>query len=202
MFRWLALLVFVASFGISAAWRWRAGRRGHTIDRGEEPARLIAGRILVAGPLFGSVLAYFVSPSWMGWGSLSLPSWLRWGGVALGALVVPSVYWVLSTLGNNVSPTVLTRQDQDLVTSGPYRCVRHPLYTVGIALFLSVGLMAANAFILAWTLVALIAVRWGVIPPEETELVATFGTAYRQYRQRTGAMLPRLSGGENGADAA
>jgi protein-S-isoprenylcysteine O-methyltransferase Ste14 len=190
MFRWFALLTFLATIGISAMRRWQARRAGTVIRRGEEPPGLIAGRLLVAFPLFGAVVLYLANPAWMEWASVSVPAWVRWTGVALGFLTVPSIYWVLTTLGTNVSETVLTKPEHQLVTTGPYRWVRHPLYTVGIGLFLSVALMAANWFMLLWTAIALIALRLVVIPREEAGLVARFGDEYRQYRRRTGAMMP------------
>lgn len=190
MFRWLAFAVFLASLGISTQRRWKARRAGGTILRRQEPPGLIAGRVLVGVPLFGGVIAYLANPPWMAWASIGIPSWARWVGVGLGAVVVPSVYWVLTTLGTNVSETVLTKQQHRLVTTGPYRWVRHPLYTVAIALFASLGLMAANWFILLWTVVALIAVRVVVIPREEAQLVAKFGDEYRRYRSETGSLLP------------
>lgn len=85
---------------------------------------------------------------------------------------------------------MLTKPQHRLVTTGPYRWVRHPLYTVAIALFASLGLMAANWFILLWTVVALIALRLVVIPREEAQLVAKFGDEYRRYRSETGSFLP------------
>jgi protein-S-isoprenylcysteine O-methyltransferase Ste14 len=192
MFRWVAMAIFLASLSISTQRRWRARRAGGAIPRSKEDPGLIAGRILVALPLFGGVVAYVVNPDWMAWASLSVPSWAPWIGVALGTLVVPSLYWVLSTLGANISETVFTKQQHQLVTTGPYRWVRHPLYTGGIALFASIGIMAANWFILLWALVALIALRLVVIPREEAQLVATFGDAYRRYRRGTGSLLPSL----------
>ena len=192
MMRWFALAVFLTSLGISARQRWRARRVGGAIARSQEPGALIAGRILVALPLFGGVIVYLVNPHWMAWASFGIPSWVRWTGVALGVLVVPSVYWVLTTLGANVTETVLTKQQHQLITTGPYHWVRHPLYAVGTGLFVSVGLMAANWFILLWAAIALAAVRLVVIPREEAQLVATFGEAYRRYRGGTGALLPSL----------
>ena len=194
MFRWFALAIFLASLSISAQRRWRARRAGRTVLRREEPTALIAGRVLVGLPLFGGVLVYLANPRWMAWASLSVPTWLRWIGVALGLLVVPLVYWVLTTLGTNVSETVLTKPGHELVTTGPYRWVRHPLYLAGVTLFASIGLVAANWFILSWALVAVIAVRLAVIPREEAQLMARFGDAYRAYRSGTGSLVPLLWG--------
>lgn len=51
--------------------------------------------------------------------------------------------------------------------------------------------MAASWFILVFALIALVAIRFVVVPLEERELEAKFGDAYRSYRQRTGVLLPR-----------
>jgi protein-S-isoprenylcysteine O-methyltransferase Ste14 len=193
MFRWSALVILVAALTVSGSHRRRARAQGETIARTREGAPLIAGRLLVALPLFGGILACIISPTSMEWASIALPLWLRWLGVVLGVLVVFSAHWVLSNLGRNVSETVLTKQDQELVVSGPYRWVRHPLYTTGIGLFIALGLMAANGFILAFALIALAAIRLVVVPLEEKALIERFGPEYRAYMQRTGAMFPRLS---------
>ncbi|HET6360857.1 MAG TPA: isoprenylcysteine carboxylmethyltransferase family protein [Gemmatimonadota bacterium] len=194
MFRWFALVVFLATLGISAGRRWQARRAGGVVARREEPAGLIAGRLLVALPLFGGVVAYLANPAWMAWASLELPPWARWAGAVLGFLVVPSAWLVLTALGTNVSETVLTKPRHRLVTTGPYRWVRHPLYAVSIALFLGIALMAANWFILLSTLIALAAVRLVIIPREEAQLVSAFGDDYRVYRSRTGSLLPSFPG--------
>ena len=194
MFRWFALAVFLGPLGISAWRRWQARRAIGAIARSQEPPLLIVGRLLVALPLYGGVVGYLANPGWMAWASLSVPSSVRWIGVALGLLTVPAVYWVLTTLGANVSETVLTKQRHQLVTTGPYRWVRHPLYSAGIALFLSSGLMAANWFILLWAVIALAAMRLVIIPREEAQLVLRFGDEYRRYRDGTGSLLPLLLG--------
>lgn len=62
----------------------------------------------------------------------------------------------------------------------------------GAMLFLGVGLMAASWFILLVTALAVILIRFAVVPPEEEALVARFGDAYREYRARTGRLLPRF----------
>jgi protein-S-isoprenylcysteine O-methyltransferase Ste14 len=196
MFRWFGLAVLVAGIGVSGFHRRRARLRSGTIPRSSEASMLIAGRLLVALPLFGGSLAYIMNPAWMEWSSFEAPAWLRWIGVALGVCVVPAVNWVLTALGSNVSETVFVKERHELVTSaGPYRWIRHPLYTTGSALFIALGLIAANWFLLAMALIALVLIRTVVVPREEKELVTRFGSAYEVYRRRTGAMAPRLRSG-------
>jgi protein-S-isoprenylcysteine O-methyltransferase Ste14 len=192
MFRWFALIILVAALTVSGWHRRRARAQGETIARTRESAFLIAGRLLVALPLFGGIVAYIISPASMAWSSIALPWWLRWLGVGLGGLAVFGAHWVLSNLGRNVSETVLTKQEHELVTTGPYRWIRHPLYTTGITLFVALGLMAANWFVLAFALIALLTIRVIVVPLEEGALIERFGAEYQNYMRRTGAMFPRL----------
>lgn len=128
----------------------------------------------------------------MDWASLELPHALRWLGLLLGLATVPAVHWVLSTLGRNVTETVLTKERHELVTEGPYRWVRHPLYTTGLALFLALGLMAGSWFVLLATAIAFVLFRLLVIPREEQALLARFGKQYQTYVQRTGRLVPRM----------
>jgi len=190
MFRWFALATLVGCLGISAYFRRRAHRESETIPRSREGVPLRVGRSLVALPLFLGAVAYVANPRWMAWASLPLPTWSRWLGVGLGLLTVPAAYWVFTSLGRNVSETVLTKERHELVTGGPYRWIRHPLYTTGIALFVALGLMAANWFILLFAFVALAGILLVVIPIEERALLAKFGEAYRGYMRRTGPLWP------------
>jgi protein-S-isoprenylcysteine O-methyltransferase Ste14 len=151
----------------------------------------MVGRGLVAFPLFGAVLIYLANPRWMTWASFESPLWLRWAGVVVGLLTVPAAYWVFNSLGRQVSETVFTKEHHQLVTAGPYRWIRHPLYTTAIVLFLAVGLIAANWVILSFAILALAGIRLVVIPLEERELLAKFGEQYRAYMQSTGALVPR-----------
>jgi protein-S-isoprenylcysteine O-methyltransferase Ste14 len=192
MYRWLILGVLLSALGTSGYFRRRARIEGGTIGRREEGALLVALRALVTLPLLAAIVAYVVNPGWMSWSAFDAPTWARLAGVALGVLSIPSVYWVLTSLGKNVSETVLTKPDHELVTVGPYRWVRHPLYTTGLTLLLAVGLMAANVALLLFVALAAIMIRFVVIPREESALADRFGEEYRRYMRRTGRLLPRL----------
>ena len=95
------------------------------------------------------------------------------------------------------------RAEHALVTSGPYGSVRHPLYcsVALIAAFalLGPGLLAVSAVFALFTAYA-VAVR---VPAEEALLAARFGSAWRAYAARTGALIPRwLWPGGGGAENA
>ncbi len=102
------------------------------------------------------------------------------------------LYWVVSSLGSNISETFLTKERHVLVTHGPYRWVRHPLYTVATIGFVSLSILAANWFMMSMALLAFIGISVLVIPKEEAELIQKFGDEYREYLKRTGRFAPRL----------
>lgn len=191
MLRLIAGVSVLATFAISAFHRYRARQATGTISRRDEPPALIAGRALVAIPLFAAVIGYLIQPAWMAWAAFSLPVWVQAIGAGLCVLAVPLALWVFRSLGSNVSETVLTKPGHVLVTHGPYRWIRHPLYATGGLLLLGVGLVASNWLILGLAMLALLLIRLVVIPREEAALVARFGALYRDYMATTGALLPR-----------
>lgn len=194
MFRWFAVAILLGAVGMSGYYRRRARLGSETIARRREGGFFLAIRALVALLLFFPVIAYVAIPQWMTWASFVLPPWTRWLGFIVGLLTIPAVSWVFRSLGHNVSETVLTKREHQLVTTGPYQWVRHPLYTTGITLFVALGLMEASWFVLFMATVAALLIQWLVIPAEEGALVAKFGDRYREYMIRSGRLLPRTSG--------
>jgi protein-S-isoprenylcysteine O-methyltransferase Ste14 len=184
-----------AAISLSAYFRSRAYRQGGKIARRLEGPALIAFRIAFALPLYASLVVYSIEPRWMAWASIPVPEGVRWAAAGVAVAMLPAIVWVLRTLGRNVSETVLVKEGQTLVTEGPYRWVRHPLYTVGLTLLTALGLVAANWFMLLFTLLASVAIRVAVIPREEEALAGRFGAPYEAYRTRTGCLLPRLNSG-------
>jgi protein-S-isoprenylcysteine O-methyltransferase Ste14 len=193
MFRWFAVAILLGAVGTSGYYRWRARLGSETIARSRESSFFIVIRILVALLLYLPVIAYVTIPRWMTWASFALPAWIRWIGFIGGLLTIPAVPWVLRSLGHNVSETVLTKREHQLVMAGPYQWVRHPLYTTGLTLFVALGLMEASWFVLSMTAVAALVIQLLVIPEEERALVEKFGDRYRAYMGRTGRLLPRVS---------
>ena len=192
MLRVWALVVLFGSLMISGYYRVQARKLSGVIDRRREGGLVLAARAAGGLGAFGSVLAHALVPGVMGWATFTAPDWVAWAGATLGLFVIPGTYWVFSSIGRNVSETVLTKAQHDLVQHGPYRWIRHPLYTVGTLLLLALGLMLTSWLVLLFALVALVVFRFVVVPIEEGQLESKFGEAYRRYKSRTGAMMPRV----------
>ena len=192
LFRWFFIAIFVGMLSISGYFRYRARRSGEAIPRAREGKFVLLTRLLFAAPLYLPIFAYVLNPNWRAWSAIALPAWLRWLGAAVGLGMLPLVYWVVSSIGNNISETFLTKEKHVLVTHGPYRWVRHPLYSAATVALVSLSILAANWFMLAMACVAFLGIAVLVIPREEAELLRKFGDEYRGYMERTGRFAPRL----------
>ena len=190
IYRFTGLVLLLTAMSISISFRHRAAQSKEPI-KSEAEGRVILTLRSVFGLLgWLSAFLYLINPGWMAWAQLPLPSWLRWTGAAIMAICIPFIYWVFSSLGKNVTPTVVTREAHTLVTHGPYHWVRHPLYTVGFLVFTGYSLLAANWFI--FTMLALASVILVMRTPiEEQHLIDRFGDEYRRYMSRTGRYLPK-----------
>jgi protein-S-isoprenylcysteine O-methyltransferase Ste14 len=193
VFRILAALILFTGAGISIYYRRKADR-----ESGERVSRSVDGKAMMyVIKIFGLFLwfspwVYLINPQWMAWSKMGLPDVLRWLGVLYGVLTVLGIYWLFSNIGSGITPTSATRRQHTLVTSGPYRWVRHPLYTAGTSLFIAFGLMADNWFIILLGILAFIAMAIRT-PQEEANLIEKFGDEYRDYMKRTGAFLPKIT---------
>lgn len=191
MFRYFALAIFVVGVLVGGYYRYKAEKAGEPISWNEEGAVVMI--LLRVFGLLGwlSVITYLINPAWMNWSEMPLPDGARWVGVGTGIVSVPLLYWLFKSIGRNITQSVKTRKEHQLVTSGPYRWVRHPLYSVGTLLFLSFALMASNWFIALSSLLGLVMLMVR-LPKEEQNLIEKFGDEYKNYMKRTGRLIPKI----------
>lgn len=190
MFR-LMLIIIVAVFGpIAMTYRLRS-LTDEKLDRWQEGVLILFGLRLSGVPCFVSGVVWMIDPRRMAWSSMPIPVWLRWAGVVIAGGTGLLVWWTFHNLGKNLTDTVVTRRDSSLVTSGPYRYVRHPFYLSFVLGLTGVGLAMANWFV--W-LVGFIPFGFIVARTriEEAKLVERFGVEYQEYMLRVGRFFPRI----------
>lgn len=190
-FRIALVVVVLLTMVVTVYYRLQAAKSGEKISHREE-GYLFAITLRLAGlVLWIGTFGYLISPAHFQWAAMPLPTPVRWIGVVTGCLCSLLMYWTLSSLGKNLTDTVVTRKAATLVTIGPYRWVRHPFYVTAALLMASVTLLTANWFIGIGSVavLALLAIR---TPKEEQMLIERFGQPYRDYMATTGRFIPRI----------
>lgn len=175
----LCWVAFFATWAISVMVFRTAGRRHYSpLARG---ARLL----LFVAIVIGLRLA----------GSVPFQSFRSFGveaaavGVAFCVVGLAFAVWARVTLGRNWGMPMTRHEDPELVTSGPYRYVRHPIYTGLIAMFVGTTFVfppaaVPCAFTIAYSVFS--AVR------EERDMARRFPEAYPEYRKHSKMFVPFL----------
>jgi len=140
---------------------------------------------------FAGLILYLLSPPWWTWTIIPLGEWIQWSGIAIALVPIFFLIWVHRHLDRQWSIALELREDHQLITSGPYRYVRHPMY-LGIFVY-TMGLMMVSLDVLVVLFFAFtIWVNYRRIPREEQMLVQEFGDEYIEYIKRSGRLLPQL----------
>jgi protein-S-isoprenylcysteine O-methyltransferase Ste14 len=103
-------------------------------------------------------------------------------GLAMAVLSGAVAFWAMSTfkvVGTNINPA---KPVTKIVTSGPFRFTRNPMYLALVLLQIGLGLSFANAWLLILLVPFMVVMRFGVIRPEESYLEKKFGEPYRDYK--------------------
>jgi len=189
-FRIVLIIGAVLLFPVAFYYRFKSQSTGETLDRRQEGFAILLTLRPIGLACAVGLFAFMVNPSTMAWSSLHMPDSVRWVGVGIGIAGGALLLWTFSTLGPNLTDTVVTRKTHSLVTRGPYRWVRHPFYDSAALCILANSLVAANWFLLlTGTLTLLLLVVR--TRKEEENLLKRFGDDYRAYMQRTGRFWPK-----------
>lgn len=164
-------------------------RRPGPLVRWSWPAAVTALHVWSLGVLFLPDLFYLfpVLP-------VTVPGLVQWLGAALWASSGILILWSAQVLGRAMRPQVQVSHGQQLVTRGPFRWVRHPVYAGNIMVGLGMSLAFLSLPCLLLTIIAsIVALRRTAIEEEMLSSPLAFGTEYERYRSRTGRFLPRRS---------
>ena len=174
---------FAVFITVANAARLRALRR-----RGETVVRVGGFPHYVAYFFFVPYLVVALRPG----PELALGEALRWAGLALAAAGIGFAIWAILTLGRHYDLELELHRDHELVRTGPYRLVRHPVYT-GLALHLAGACLATgNLVLIAGTVLVSYPALYARAAAEERLLRARFGAAYQAYAREVRMLVPLL----------
>jgi protein-S-isoprenylcysteine O-methyltransferase Ste14 len=105
-------------------------------------------------------------------------------GAVLAAASLALAAWAFATFRRAGTTLHVWHPASTLVTAGPYRFTRNPIYLSLTLLYLGLGLWLDRVWTLALLPVAVVALTYGVVRREEAHLARRFGGAYRAYRAR------------------
>jgi protein-S-isoprenylcysteine O-methyltransferase Ste14 len=165
-----------------------AGRNVKLTERHESAASR-AGHIV---PLvFGAMLLSLPTlPRAFLCGKILPPSMpLFFGGVAVVAAGLAFSVWARVYLGRNWSGTVTLKQDHELIVGGPYRYVRHPIYTGLLLAFIGCAI-ARDEWRGVLAIAIMYAALWRKLKLEERWMIDQFGDAYRRFCAEVPALIP------------
>jgi protein-S-isoprenylcysteine O-methyltransferase Ste14 len=184
---WPALLI--GALWLLWALYWLASARSLKPIRQRES--LISRLTFVAVMLLAAALLrsghhrlQWLQAQWIGGG------WIRyWVAVGLVVAGLSFSVWARRTLGGNWSGTVTLKVDHELVQTGPYRRIRHPIYTGLLLAVFGSGLAAGRLYGMAAFLLVALALWWR-LRVEERWMAAEFGQRYEDYRHSSWALIP------------
>jgi protein-S-isoprenylcysteine O-methyltransferase Ste14 len=181
-------IIQAAWIAFCAYWIW-AARNQKRVQQREPPfARLLH----VAYMVCGFVLLYSRDPRFGILNSRFLPEreWIVMTGALATAAGVAFAIWARHHIGKNWSGQVTIRKDHELIRTGPYARIRHPIYT-GLLLAVAGTTIAIGEYRATLAFV-LIAIGFTVKARREESLLSTeFGPSFEEHRRQTGFFLPR-----------
>jgi protein-S-isoprenylcysteine O-methyltransferase Ste14 len=147
-------------------------------------------RAIVALSLGGSIFVGISTRSWVPALDTPAPAAFAVAGLVAIWLGLALRIWAVVTLGGSFSTFVHVDTEQAVITSGPYRWVRHPSYTGLLLIALGFGLCAGNWLAL---LICVVVPSLALVPRiavEESELTRVLGERYRSYQKATHRLVP------------
>jgi len=116
---------------------------------------------------------------------------IAWAGVAVTGAGVALAIWARARLGRNWSDKVVLKVGHELIRSGPYRWLRHPIYT-GILVAMAGTALVIGEWRGVLALVLMTVNYYVKATREERILAASFGEAFTEHKKNTGFFLPGI----------
>lgn len=171
-----------------AAYWWLAARGAKAVERREN----LGSRLLHIVPLlFGAALLWIdrMPVPWLTERLIRWAPWQFWTAALVTVAGLAFAVWARVHIGRNWSGTVTIKQDHELIASGPYALVRHPIYTGLLLAFIGTA-CARGDWRGVLAVVVVVVSLWRKLRMEERWMTERFGAHYEAYRQRVPALIP------------
>lgn len=120
----------------------------------------------------------------------TLDQTLQLGGIAISVLGIAFSIWAIVTLGRHYDLVLEVHAGHELVRTGPFAWVRHPVYT-GLAIhFIGACLATGNVLLILGTLLVIFPAFYARARVEERLLLEQFGGEYERYAKEVGMLVP------------
>ena len=118
-------------------------------------------------------------------------TWIMSAGLAVEIFGLIMAIWARRHLGRNWSGEITIKVEHELIRSGPYRRLRHPIYTGFLAMYAGILLVTGEWLaVIGFIMVGL--AYWRKIRLEEANLNVAFGAGYDAYRRESWALVPGI----------
>jgi protein-S-isoprenylcysteine O-methyltransferase Ste14 len=180
---------FLAMFALRTYYGRKARRNRRNVEIRETKLNMTVRAFFGLGYI-GALFMYIFAPHLFDWAVIPLPSWLRWIGAIITYVSLALLWWVQWALDVQFDTTLHIQSEHKLITHGPYRWVRHPMYTALFLMGFGWFLLTANLAIGIPLMAGVALVVLSRIENEETMLTEIFGDEYREYMKGTGRFIP------------
>jgi protein-S-isoprenylcysteine O-methyltransferase Ste14 len=106
-------------------------------------------------------------------------------GIGIGITGLLLFAWAAMTLRHHHTTILPDRGADHLVTDGPFRFRRNPIYISHVMILFSIAELTKNIWFVLLAFLYVVLVTWLAVIPEERHLEAKFGDAYRAYKATT-----------------
>ena len=174
-------MIFGAVWLIAAVWTKRSVYRESGLQRLRYITPILIGSFLL---FRGNRMIYPLN-------TRVIPStdWILLAAVILCIAGLAFCLWARFTLGRNWSGTITLKEEHELIVRGPYRIVRHPIYTGLLAMFTATVVVQGRLAGIIGAVLVFVSF-WIKLSDEEKVMLKQFPDQYAAYRQRVKRIIP------------